>query len=320
MSERRSASAGRSSGAGVAMIGDIQRARILAAMGEVLAERGLANATVERVVSRAGVSRRTFYELFAGLEACFLASFDDALALATATASAAYDPEAQWIDAIRATVYALLGLFDERPTLVHVLFVESFGAGPRMFKRRERIVGGLAAAVDRGREQVRAREAAGLSPLTAEGVVGGALALAQGRICAEGDAPLIELAGTIVSMIALPYLGAAAARRELERPAPAVRAPPVAADPLRELPMRLTYRTVRVLQAVAARPGASNRAIGAAAGIEDQGQISKLLRRLEQIGLLANASPERRGAPNNWTLTDTGDAVLGLVADPMRLP
>jgi len=36
-----------------------------------------------------------------------------------------------------------------------------------------------------------------------------------------------------------------------------------AGDPLRDVGMRLTYRTVRVLTAVAANPGASNREIAA---------------------------------------------------------
>ncbi len=57
-------------------------------------------------------------------------------------------------------------------------------------------------------------------------------------------------------------------------------------DPLRELGIRLTYRTVMVLMAVAAHPGSSNRMVADEAGISDQGQISKLLRRLEGLGLI----------------------------------
>ena len=73
-----------------------------------------------------------------------------------------------------------------------------------------------------------------------------------------------------MGMIVLPYLGVAAAQRELKRPAPAHRdrgrlGRP--ADPLRDLGMRLTYRTVRVLMSVAAHPGSSNREIGIASGV-----------------------------------------------------
>jgi hypothetical protein len=74
--------------------------------------------------------------------------------------------------------------------------------------------------------------------------------------------------------------------------------------------MRLTYRTVRVLRAIAAQPSASNREVSLAAGISDQGQISKLLARLQKRGLIANAGRAgngfTRGEANAWTLTDTG--------------
>ena len=67
-------------GIGAEHVAEIQRARILAAMVDVVAERGAANVTVARVVTRSGVSRRTFYELFEDREDCFLAAFDQAVA------------------------------------------------------------------------------------------------------------------------------------------------------------------------------------------------------------------------------------------------
>ncbi len=87
------------------------------------------------------------------------------------------------------------------------------------------------------------------------------------------------------------------------------------ADPLRDLEMRLTYRTVRVLMAVAAPPGGSNRQVADVSGIADQGQISKLLARLHGLGLIENTgAPATRGAPNSWVLTDRGWEVQGAVA------
>jgi hypothetical protein len=79
--------------------------------------------------------------------------------------------------------------------------------------------------------------------------------------------------------------------------------------------MRLTYRTVRVLTAVAANPGASNREIGLGAGMEDQGQISKLLARLQRLALIHNTrSAAARGAPNAWGLTERGWSVQHAIA------
>ena len=75
--------------------------------------------------------------------------------------------------------------------------------------------------------------------------------------------------------------------------------------------MRLTYRTARVLESVCELPGASNRAIAERAGIQDPGQVSKLLSRLRRLGLLANSREgHAKGEPNAWTLTRKGERVL----------
>jgi hypothetical protein len=82
-------------------------------------------------------------------------------------------------------------------------------------------------------------------------------------------------------------------------------------DPLSEVPMRLTYRTARVLQTAAQFPGASNRLIGEGAGITDQGQVSKLLARLHRLGLLTNTGEgQARGERNAWKLTLLGERVI----------
>jgi DNA-binding MarR family transcriptional regulator len=64
---------------------------------------------------------------------------------------------------------------------------------------------------------------------------------------------------------------------------------------------------LRVLAAIAAAPGASNRTVAQAAGVADQGQISKLLARLEGLGLICNRSVGHlKGEPNAWELTARG--------------
>ena len=86
------------------------------------------------------------------------------------------------------------------------------------------------------------------------------------------------------------------------------------ADLLRDIPMRLTYRTARVLDGVAANPGASNRLVADHAGITDQGQISKLLSRLERLGLIANTGQgQAKGEPNAWALTPLGSRVASSI-------
>jgi DNA-binding MarR family transcriptional regulator len=54
----------------------------------------------------------------------------------------------------------------------------------------------------------------------------------------------------------------------------------------------------------------SNREIADAAGVSDQGQISKLLARLERHGLLRNTGRETQGSPYAWHLTLRGEEIL----------
>jgi len=81
-------------------------------------------------------------------------------------------------------------------------------------------------------------------------------------------------------------------------------------DPLEGLGRRVTYRTLRVLAAIAERPGASNREIAGLAGITDEGQISRLLGRLERIGVVERTGRRpARGEANAWRLTAWGEEV-----------
>ncbi len=295
---------------GAGQVSQIQRQRLLAAAAEVTAERGAGTVTVAHIVARSGVSRRTFYELFSDREDCLLAALDQAIARASAAVLPAYDPTERWPARIRAALVAALGFMDEEPALGRLCVVESLGAGPRALERRARIVAALIAVVDEGRSVVKGERQP--PPLTAEGVVGAVLAILHTRILEAGGEPLAQLTGPLMGAIVLPYLGQPAAEKELRKPAPPLnkKTSPARRDPLDGLDMRLTYRTVRVLLAIAAVPGASNRQVAAEAGIADQGQISKLLARLQHLGLIRNAGEgQPRGGPNAWTLTARGEEV-----------
>jgi hypothetical protein len=130
----------------------------------------------------------------------------------------------------------------------------------------------------------------------------------------------MELLGPLMNLVLLPYMGAAKAGRELTRATSA----PAARGGVRAFSgdgldhgsagMRVTYRTARVLRAIGERPGTSNREVAEQAGIVDQGQISRLLSRLESLGMVANQGAgagggSTRGTANAWVLTARGEQV-----------
>lgn len=313
---------------------EIQRGRILAAMVEVCAEHGAANVTVAHVVERAGVSRRTFYELYRNREDCFLATFDEGMERASRYVLQDYDPHASWVARLRLALTRLLAFLDVEPGVGQLLIVGSLGAGPAALERRAGAIDRIVAFVQEGSSE--AKGVVEPPPLTAEGIVGGVLSVLHARLLDVlapyahtdgrpqdcGQASLLELTGPLMSMIVLPYLGPVVARRELARPAPLppTRQEPLPADPLREVHMRLTYRTTRVIAAIGTHPGSSNREVGLAAEMQDQGQISKLLTRLAKLGLIENLPDGvARGAPNAWALTAKGREIARAIGDGARV-
>jgi AcrR family transcriptional regulator len=320
----------------------MQRRRLLLAFGEVASNGGLEAATVGRVCEQATVSRRTFYELFSDREDCLLAAFDQATERFARRIRPVFEEKGPWQERIRNALSLLLEQLDGEPDLARLCIVEAPRAGHELLERRRHVLEALAAAVDEGRAQTRS--GTGPPPLTAQGIVGGVLSVIHtrliespprcaiasqgeddgtrtpnnGRAKAGGEAgALVDLINPLMAMIVHPYLGTGAAQKELKGPAPT--SPVVAArngpDPFKGLPIRFTYRTARVLDTIASDPGASNRHIADTSGIVDEGQMSRLLRRLEGCELIENRGEGHvKGEPNAWRLTQRGQAIQAAIA------
>jgi AcrR family transcriptional regulator len=326
--------AGASPRKNVTGVSEVQRTRMLNAAARVVSEYGYSKMSVARVTGGARVSRRTFYDVFEDREDCFLAIFEDALTRASERLTHAYESAdtsraaivaTAWCERVRAALTELLTFFDEEPQVASLLVVEALAAGPRVLQRRAQVLKGLSAVLHE--DGSRAAGSKEIAPLTGEGVVGGVFGVLHTRLSQNDPGATVELLNPLIGMIVLPYLGQAVAQRELKRATPkrarsrtikaagAQETPSsLASDPLEGLPMRVTYRTLRVLGAIAERPGASNRAIGELADTHDQGQISKLLARLEKLGLIENTSGNGHkptGEPNAWCLTARGREVEG---------
>jgi AcrR family transcriptional regulator/DNA-binding MarR family transcriptional regulator len=354
-------------------VSELQRTRLLDAAFELVAEQGFRRMAARKVAERAGVSPKTFYDLFADREDCFLATFDHAVEELAAVARPAYEGEGEWVARIRAALGALLDFLDREPELCRLVFIEALGAGARVLERRAEILERLERVIDEGR--AGAKGAGELPPLTAAGIVGATFSVIHGQLLQQHPESLSALLNPLMATIVFPYRGRKAAARELERPIskagprtlptlphlpegsnppnhqgsdllPADRSRPPSrprdlisgpagrtsgsragsrqssgscAGPGRtsgsRADLRLTVRTYAVLQAVAAHPGVSNREVSDLVRVADQGQISRLMARLEERGLLENAGGQVQGVAKAWRLTSQGQEVVR-AADP----
>jgi AcrR family transcriptional regulator len=148
-----------------------QRERLLDAMARVVAAVGYEETSVERVLVQAGVSRRTFYELFDDREDCFLAAYDDAMRRAFRIVTEAYlecdAPERR----IEAALEAYLRFCADEPHLARMCVVEVFAAGHKARARRAEAMDRMAGLLEHALNEIRGDDK--LDRLAAQALVGG---------------------------------------------------------------------------------------------------------------------------------------------------
>ena len=151
----------------------------------------------------------------AGSERGRLAAFDEAVAEIAARVEPACSRADGWLERTRAGLLELLRYCDEQPDTARGLVVESIAWGAEVLERRGQLLDALAGALDRGCEQIDPARVP--PPETAENLVGACVSLVHTRLLQGEPGSFAELAPSLMSIIVQPYLGAEAARRELER-------------------------------------------------------------------------------------------------------
>jgi AcrR family transcriptional regulator len=113
------------------------RRRLLDGLAASIEEKGYRNTTVADIVRRARTSRRTFYEHFAGKEACFVALITDANAEMIRQIAAAVDVSAPWDRQVRQAVEAWVACSEAEPALMlsWIRDVPSLGDAARRLQR-----------------------------------------------------------------------------------------------------------------------------------------------------------------------------------------
>lgn len=109
-------------------------------MTETIAERGYSSTTVADVVTRAGVSRKTFYQHFAGKRECLLATYDAIVADYMAAAADAYSTSSDPSQRAQAALRALFERASADPSAIRTVTIEVASAGEEGIARREKLI------------------------------------------------------------------------------------------------------------------------------------------------------------------------------------
>ena len=260
------------------------------------------------MVARAGVSESVFYDVFAAVEECYLAACEEGLARLSRAVELAVPRVASWFERVRAGLVGLLGFLDDEPQWGRLLVLEAPVTGPVALECQQLLRGVVTRLLDASQADTCAEP---LNELTAELVSGGVVCVIRARMLEGEGEPLVELAPSLISFIAVQY-GRPDSETERAQSSSSTRAQAI--SDAAELPIRATHRTTMVLRAIAQAPHSNNREIAQVAGLADEGQTSKLLARLERQGVIENVGiGASRGEPNAWLITTSGQRTLALI-------
>ena len=190
-----------------------QRARILDAVVEVVAERGLAGASIAAVLAHAKVSRGAFYELFGSLDEALIAVIDETFELVSRLITQELQQGLAWRDGLRSVLAEVLRFLDSRPALARVCIVEVLGAGPVVLARRERNMGVLRCLIAEHLDL----EPRASPTLAVEGLMAAVAGIVHARLVMREPEPLIGLLGPLMALIVGGLTGARAAASEIEQ-------------------------------------------------------------------------------------------------------
>ena len=192
-----------------------QRNRIHQAMIEVVSERGYPETRVVDVIGHAGVSRKTFYELFDSKEDCFLAAYDVLLENLLGEAGNAFEatPGVPWAERMGAALEALLAHLAAHPDEARFAIVEVLAAGPKALARRDAALRQFTGFLEPGRSETTVE----LPGITSIAIAGGINELLYSEILHGAVGRLPSRLPDLMFWVTLPFLGAEGAMAQRER-------------------------------------------------------------------------------------------------------
>jgi AcrR family transcriptional regulator len=183
-----------------------QRLRLALAMIQAVGADGYRATRVADVIARAGVSRKTFYELFDNKQDCLVATYDLIVGEAVRRLKLALRDSDGWPGCVEAAIRTLFASAAENPGALRLSLLEIPAAGPAAVQRRERSVAAFEPFI---RDALELAPGEGsVSNLALKAIVGGFNRVLYRRVLhgegSELDALVPDLAGWAASYYPAP--------------------------------------------------------------------------------------------------------------------
>ncbi len=180
-----------------------QLRRLLDAAGHVFAEMGWADATVEAIVNRAGMSRRTFYEHFDDLKHCLLILHQKVSKVSFRAVEAQVNAQTVPADMLKMGITAFLGGIAMFPHMARVMFRVVRAAGPEFETIHEQMMARFAKlvfdGVQKGYDSGKAKRPP--DELRVFALVSGMEAVAMRYVQRGEEGKALEAADVLIDMV-----------------------------------------------------------------------------------------------------------------------
>jgi AcrR family transcriptional regulator len=178
-----------------------QRARLLEAVVDAVAEIGYPATTVHEITRRARVSRTTFYEQFANKEECFLVAYETGARAHLEHMRRAIERSDDWLQMLDDGARAYVELFAERPNYALTFLLEVQAAGERALECRRTVHSRYADLLREWHTRLPEGVGGTVNDYFFRGAVGAISEIVAEHLQAAGPAHLAELAPTISELM-----------------------------------------------------------------------------------------------------------------------
>jgi AcrR family transcriptional regulator len=199
---------------------DGEREALIDAVAAETVERGYANLSVERIVTRAALSTSSFDAIFPDLRTAVATAHEVLFERFVGRLVRTCKTQPSWPLKVRVAIGVTLDLAAASPMKARFLLLDSAGSDPELVRQalesRDRLVRLLAT----GRSEIPS--SAGLPGITEQALIGGLAGTISTQLVNGEAERLPALAPQLVELTLLPYLGAEQAAVVARRPRPQV--------------------------------------------------------------------------------------------------
>lgn len=179
-----------------------QRERILAAVADIVVEKGYQAMTITEIAQQASVSLSTLYAHFEGKPDVFLAAIDNGERRVRETVAPAYRAAPDWPHAVKDGLHACFAFLATNTAIARLAGLDVFSGGAHALDRHETSVTGFQELLQPG-----CRDHPSVSAITAEAAAGSISALLYDQLRLEGATRLYEIAPVATFVALAPFVG-----------------------------------------------------------------------------------------------------------------